>query len=309
MSRLSDLEVFVQVVETGSFTAAAKALEMSKSQVSRRLSALEDRLGARLLNRTTRRLATTDEGAAFHARGLQLLADLEEAEQAVASAADCPRGTVKLSLPTALSRRYLAALTAEFMERYPEVNVVASASDRFVDLVGEGFDLAVRVGAMEDSSLVARRLATAHLYVCASPVYLDRYGTPKSPQELAEHRCLLFTYSRAGSNVWQFSGRGGDPLRVQVDGPLRHDSDDLATEAALRGLGIVVLPDFIVRDHLRSGDLVAILRDWPIDAAPVRAVYPHNRHLSARVRAYVDFLAARLDPAPWAVDLPSTPPT
>ncbi len=297
--RLGPIAAFVRVVETGSFTAAASALGVSKSQVSRSVRTLEDRLGARLLHRTTRAVAPTEAGSAFYARCARILSDLEEAEEAVVHLQSAPRGTLRLSLPQSFGVRYLAPLIADFMVTYPEVRVEASFSERRVDLVDEGFDLAIRIGALDDSSLIVRKLGSTCRHVLASPGYLARRGWPKTPADLREHDCLQFTYQTSGTS-WIFRDADQD-VSVRVSGRLTANSGEALAAAACAGIGLVWLPDFLVADELRSGRLISVFGERPDPGLAIWAVYPHSRHLAPKVRLFVDMVAAHLgERPPWS---------
>lgn len=297
--RLGPIAAFVRVVERGSFTAAARDLARSTSQVSRQVSALEERLGARLLHRSTRAVSPTEAGEAFYSRCARLLADLDEAEEAVAHLQAAPRGTLRLSVPMSFGVRYLAPLISSFLARYPEVRVEANFSDRRVDLVEEGFDLAVRIGALDDSSLVARRLAPYARLVVASPELVAAFGEPEHPSALAELPGLLFTYQQTGAS-WAFQGPDG-AVSVRLSGRLSANSGEALLEAARAGLGVALLPDFLVADDLATGRLVRLLRGWVEQGHAIWAVYPHNRHLAPKVRLFVDHLAAAFGTCPpWA---------
>lgn len=294
---LTAMAVFARVVEARGFSAAAKRLGRSKSSVSKTVSALEDRLGARLLNRTTRRLSLTEAGAAFYERAARILEEAEEAELAVTRLQDEPHGTLRVNAPTNFGERHLAPALADFMARYPALAIDLALEDRFVDVVDEGFDLALRIAALPGSSLIARRLAPNRRVVCASPAYLERAGTPLRPSDLRRHDCLAYTYLATG-NAWRFAG-AGDPVSVRIAGRLSINNGEALRHAALAGLGLVMLPTFIVGEDLRSGTLRAVLREFTDTATSVYAVYPHSRHLSAKVRAFVDFLAERFGPEPY----------
>ncbi len=297
MDRLDDMLAFIKVVDTKSFTAAADRLNLSKSVVSRRIGELENRLGARLLNRTTRKLSLTEVGQAYYERCARILADLEEAEQAVADLHAAPRGRLRVNAPVSFGVRHLAPAVAEFINRYPSIEVEMDLNDRFVDLVEEGYDLAIRIGRLRDSSLIARRLAPARAVTCASPAYLEQYGTPQVPEDLSNHRCLIYT-NLPTPDVWQFKVNG-EIRSVRVSGPLRGNNGDLLREAALSGAGIVLSPTFLCGEALSSGALRPFLTDCMIAEASVNAVYPQNRHLSPKVRVFVDFLLQRFGPRPY----------
>jgi DNA-binding transcriptional LysR family regulator len=302
MDTLTGMAVFAQVVEAQSFSKAAQKLGLSRSAVSKHVAALEDRLGVVLLNRTTRRLSLTGPGASFYEHCVRLVADAEEAERAVTQFQVEPKGTIRVNAPMDFGRQHIAPWLAEFLGRYPELTVDVTLNDRIIDLIEEGYDLAVRVGRLADSSLIARRLAPVHLIVAASPSYLQRHGTPQTPADLARHNCLLYTYM-PNPAVWTLEQPGGGRLQVPVKGSLRSNNGGLLREAAVAGVGIVPAPDFMVGDDLRAGRLVPILCDWRQPASAVHAVYPQNRFVPAKVRALVDFLAQRYGPAPyWQVE-------
>jgi DNA-binding transcriptional LysR family regulator len=301
LDRFQALSVFTKVVELGGFARAADRLGVSTSAVSRQVAELESHLGVRLLNRTTRRLSLTESGAAFLERAVQLLADLEEAETAVTAAALVPRGTLRLTAPITFGERYLAPAIADFVERHPEVKLDCELSDRFVDLVEEGLDLAVRIGSGGSGTLIARRLAAVRLVCHASPGYLERIGTPQVPEDLARHRCLTYAYLST-RDTWLFRDPGGGERAVRVGGPVHSNNGRLLAVLAAHGVGISMEPDFAVGDEISSGRSVPILTRFEPAPIPVYAVYPSRRHLSAKVRAFVDFLAARFaGTPPWSL--------
>lgn len=297
MLSLDALQVFVRIAETGGFSAAARDLGLSKSAASKKLAALEDRLGARLFNRTTRRLSLTEAGADFLERAQRILAELEEAERVAGRLTDEPRGTLRVNAPMSFGVRHVAPALADFMTRYPDLTVTLDLDDRRVSLVDEGYDVAVRIADLPDSSLVARKLAPARRVVCASPAYWAGHGVPFHPRDLARHNCLIYAYLPA-QNDWRFRGPGG-PVSVRVAGNLKANNGDVLREAALAGLGVCLAPTFLVGDDLRSGRLLAALDAFADDSLAIYAVYPHRRHLSAKVRAFVDFLAGRFGPSPY----------
>lgn len=293
MDRFQAITAFVAVVEAGSFAKAAEKLDQSVSAVSRHVADLEQHLDARLLNRTTRRLSLTEPGRAFHERAVQLLADLEEAEQGASAGGVTPRGTLKLTAPITYGTRVLAPLIAGFAARYGQVRVDVDLSDRVVDLVDEGFDLAVRIGEMRSQFLVARRIGSTALVCCASPGYLARNGTPRTPEDLARHACLTYEYA-AVRHQWRFAGADGREQVVRIGGPLHSNNGRMLAALAVEGAGIVCEPDFILAPDIERGALVPILADWTLPSAPIHAAYPSRRHLSAKVRAFVDFLVEGL---------------
>lgn len=290
MDRFQSIAAFVSVIENGSFARAAEKLGQSVSAVSRRVAELEEHLDARLLNRTTRRLSLTETGRAFHERAVQLLADLEEAEQGASAGGVTPRGTLKLTAPITYGIRVLAPIVAAFAAKYDQVRVDVDLSDRVVDLVDEGFDLAVRIGEIRSQFLVARRIGATSLVCCAAPSYLERHGTPRTPDDLARHSCLTYEYA-ATRHQWRFIGADGGDKVVRIGGPLHANNGRMLGALAVEGAGIVCEPDFILAPDLERGALVPILTDWTLPSIAIHAAYPSRRHLSAKVRAFVDFLA------------------
>jgi DNA-binding transcriptional LysR family regulator len=304
MDRFDDLLAFVTVVETGSFTAAADRLGVAKSAVSRRVSDLEDRLGVQLLRRTTRRLNLTDTGRAFHEHASRILADLDEAESAVLQQHGELRGTLKVALPLSFGIRHMCAPIAEFSRRHPRVEFDLDLNDRRIDLLEEGVDVAVRIGRLRDSSLIARRLFDARSVVCASQSYLDRHGVPETPEDLGRHRCLLYS-NIPDPTRWVCSDRSGTRHEVRVTGALTASSGDFLLAAAIQGLGIAVEPTFNAGEAISRGELVPLLTDYEWPVSPAWAVYPPTRHLSYRVRAFIDYLADCFSGTPaWDKDCP-----
>ncbi|HEY5898687.1 MAG TPA: LysR family transcriptional regulator [Burkholderiales bacterium] len=296
MDRLSAYQVFAQVVESGSFAKAAERLALSTSAASRHVAELEAHLQTRLLNRTTRRVSLTESGRAFYERVVQLLSDLEEAEQEASSAAVVPRGTIRLTTSVNFGVRHVAPAIAEFLALHAEVRFDVSLSDRVVDLVEEGFDLAVRIGAPGADNLVARKLGETRLVVCASKDYLKKHGVPKTPQELSQHNCLTYEYV-SPRNVWSFRDRSGAEQSVRIAGTVHSNNGDLLAEVAARGGGIVFEPAFIVGPEVRAGRLVPLLQDYEPRRSPIYALYPSRKHLSAKVRRFVEFLVERFSHA------------
>ncbi|MGF1625007.1 MAG: LysR family transcriptional regulator [Alphaproteobacteria bacterium] len=294
LSHLAAMAIFAKVVETKSFTAAARDLGISKSAVSKQISGLEDRLGARLLNRTTRRLALTEIGAAFYDRCSRLVAEAEEAELEVTRMTVEPRGELRVNAPFSFGLIHVAPKLCGFLSMHPGVSLDLTFDDRFVDLVADGYDLAIRIGNLADSSLIARKLATTRVLLVAAPAYWAARGVPASPQALADHECLIYSYRQTG-NVWQFGNE-----TVRVSGRVRANNGDALRQAAVAGHGIAVLPSFIVWEDVLAGRLVPALHAYEPLPLGIYAVYPHSRHLSAKVRAFIDYLAAQYgDHAYW----------
>lgn len=297
MDKLAGMAAFAKVVETGGFSAAARILGLSKSAVSKLVSGLEDGLGARLLNRTTRRLGLTEVGAAFHQRVTRILAEVAEAEEAVARLHGEPRGTLRLNAPMSFGVLHVAPALSGFMSRHPALRVDMVLDDRVVDVVEEGFDVAVRIAHLPDSSLIARRLAPCRMALCATPEYWHRQGVPARPEDLRGHNCLLYSYL-ATPDAWRFQGADG-PLSVRVSGSFAANNGEALRAAALEGLGVALVPTFIVGVDLRAGRLQAVLPEYSAADRFIHAVYPHNRHLSAKVRVFIDFLVERFGPTPY----------
>lgn len=297
MDRFADMHMFVRVVETGSISAAAERLDIAKSAVSRRLAELESRLGAQLLHRTTRRLNLTDSGRAFFERAQTILADLDEAEAAVSQAHTALKGRLRVALPLSFGLLHLAPLIETFMAHHPDVEFDLDFNDRQIDLMQEGFDLAIRIANLPDSSLIARRLAPIRHVLSASPAYLAQHGTPTQPQDLQHHVCLAYS-NLANPGLWHYRTPDDSTGSVQVPVRLKANNGDFLCHAAQSGHGLILHPTFYLRDALHSGALVAVLTDiaWP--ELNAYAVYPPTRHLSSRVRAFVDFLARELAGVP-----------
>ena len=293
MDRFQAMRVFSQVVECASFARAAERLDLSTSAVSRHIGELEAHLQTRLLNRTTRRLSLTESGQAFYARCVQLLHDLEEAEAEASKAAVEPRGTIRLTAPVHFGARHLAPQVARFMAAHKGVKFDVQLSDRVVDLVAEGFDLGIRIGSTGGENLVARRLGEMRVLPCASPQYLERHGTPRTPQDLANHNCLTYEYV-SPANQWTFRDLKGDEHSVRVTGTLHSNNGDLLVEAATQGAGIAMELSIIVGPEIRAGRLVPILEGYLAPGLTIYAIYPTRRHLSAKVRVFLDFLSKGL---------------
>ncbi len=295
MSGLSNLQLFARVVEAGSFSAAGRYLGVTPSSVSRQISQLEGDLGARLFHRTTRKQSLTEAGEIYlrYARGI--VAELEEARLAVNRLSDAPSGSLHLTVEADFAMTNIAPLLPEFLKRYPAVQLRISLSSGMMDLVESGIDLAVRIGHLDASSLIARKIAESRSLICASPAYLARHGTPRHPRDLEAHSCLSFRTS-LGKNHWRFEEPQG-VLEVPISGALNANSLILLRDSALAALGIIMIPSWIVRDELRGGHLVPVLADFPLVQAstPISAIFAHNRHLAPKVRAFVDFLAERIE--------------
>jgi DNA-binding transcriptional LysR family regulator len=300
LDRLTGLEVFAKVAAVGSFSAAGRAIGMSQTMVTKHIAALEARLGIRLFHRSTRKLSLTDAGRGYLDAAERILADMDAADAAVAADRFEPRGVLRLNAPVSFGARQIAPLLAEFARRHPGVTVELGLNDRLVDLVEEGWDLAIRIGSLSDSSLIARRIAPCRTVVCAAPSYLAARGRPRTVACLTDHNCLGYTLSRqTGVDRWTFGAAGN--VTMAVAGNLHANNGDALRAAAIAGQGLIYLPTFIVADELRAGRLVALELDHPtVELGGIFAVFPPDRHPPAKVRAFIDFLVDRCEPAaPW----------
>jgi DNA-binding transcriptional LysR family regulator len=300
MDRFTRLAAFVRVVESGSFSAAAAQLGLSRAAASKYVQQLEEHLGVRLLNRTTRRLSLTEEGAAFYERAGRILAELEAAESEASAGAGEARGMLRLSAPLSFGTRHLGPAVAEFMRRQPHVRLTLTLEDRFVDLVEEGIDAAIRIGRLADSSLVSRRLCATRLVLAAAPLYWRRRGRPRTPAAVPLEDCLVYTLQTPGRSWRLVDGKGAETV-LQARGALAANNGDVLREAALAGAGIVLLPDFLIADDIAAGRLETALPGWHGPELPIQAVWQSGRHVPARLRLFLDFLAQRLSRAPpWS---------
>ena len=297
MDRALEMQVFCTVVDKGTFVGAAEPLTMSKAAISRYVSALEERLGARLLHRTTRRLSLTEEGRRFYHQAREVLALMDQAEEAVSSAAPEPSGVLRVNAPVSFGVLHLAPLWGEFMKAYPNVELDISLNDRLVDLVEEGFDAAVRIARMENSSLVGRRLAGTRMCLCASPDYLASHPPVRTLADLAEHGVIAYTNFATG-NEWQFEGPDGSE-QVRTRSTVRCNNGDTCRSIALSGAGIALQPSFMVSEDLRNGTLVEILPEYRSIELGIYVVYPTRKHLASKVRALINFLAERFSHPQW----------
>ncbi len=292
MDRLQSMDVFRWVVDLGSFSRAADRLDMSRAAVTAHVAALENRLGLRLLNRTTRKLALTDDGAAYLDHVRRVLADVEETEGLLTAGRSLPRGVLRIDLPVAIGRQFVVPALPRFAAQYPDLKVVAILDDRRTDLIEAGIDAALRVGPLEDSSLVARRVYEANFVLYASPDYLALHGTPQTPADLGRHNCLgLYAVSRGQVLDWVFE-KDGERVSLAPGGSLSISNAEALLDAAVAGAGIVMLFDMSASRWVASGALRPLLPDWQRrDRYPISVVYPQNRHLSAKVRVFSDFVA------------------
>ena len=292
MDRFLEMQTFNAVVDAGSFVKAAEALNMSKAAVSRYVVDMETRLGVRLLHRTTRRLSLTDEGQVFYGRSKELLAELAEAEDEITSRSDAASGLLRINAPFTFGILHLAPLWGAFMAQHPKVKLDVTLADRLVDLVEEGYDLAIRIATLENSSLVSRKLASTRTVLCASPQYLKLHGTPLHPAELADHAVISYSYLSTGDE-WRFTGPEG-AVNVKTQPCMHTNSGDTCRAAALAHQGVILQPTFLVGKDLTDGTLVELMPQYRSIEFGIYAVYPTRKHVSAKVRAMIDFLAGHL---------------
>jgi len=292
MDRFDAMQAFVRVVEAGSFTKAAETLHMSKTSVTQLVQQLEARLRVKLLNRTTRQVKVTADGAAYYERALRLLADMEDAETSLSSAAEAPRGRLRVDVPSPFARLILIPALPAFYERYPDIQLDMGVSDRRVDLIGDNVDCVVRGGEITDQSLVARHVGDLALRVCAAPSYLANYGAPGHPSELEgpHHRIVGLLWGRAGKTLPYAMRRGGEHVRVQGRYVLAVDDGNAYLAAGLAGLGVLWLPDYMAKEALAHGELQPLFEDWEFDPMPMYVAYPPNRHVSAKLRVFIDWV-------------------
>lgn len=292
MDSLSGMSVFARVADRQSFTAAAEDLKISKSAVSKQIARLEDRLGVQLIHRTTRRLHLTEVGQAYFERAKRIVEDAEAAEQTISNLHGELHGTLRINAPQSYGVRRLSPLLPEFMDRHPNLNIDISFNDRRIDMIEEGFDVGIRITRMPDSSLMARKLGTTGSAVVASPDYWQKYGKPEHPNDLINHRCLLYDYSST-PREWPFLGPDG-PFSVPIKGRFRSNNGDALLKATIGGIGINYIPTFLTDRLLESGKLESALDSYVMPSIDIHAVWPQNRHLSAKVRAFIDYLVEKL---------------
>ena len=292
MDRFDAMQAFARVVETGSFTKAAATLHMSKTTVTQLIQQLEARLRVRLLNRTTRKVNVTADGAAYYERVVRLLADMDDAETSLSSASMTPRGRLRVDVPSPLARMLLIPALPEFFARYPEIQLTVGVSDRIVDIIGENVDCVVRGGEITDQSLVARHVGDLKLGIYATPGYLQRFGTPAHPRVLAEgqHKTIGFLWFRTGKTLPYVMQRGEERIEVQPSPQLTVDDGNADLAAGLAGLGMLWLPQYMAKPHLISGELLPLFEDWHMSPMPMYLAFPPNRHVSAKVRVFIDWI-------------------
>ncbi len=297
MQDLNDMVTFARVVEANGFSEAARRMGVSKSRVSKTVARLEQSLGVRLLNRSTRGLSLTEIGAAFHEHCMRIVEEAVQASDVVSQLQSEPRGTLRVTAPVAFGRLHVAPAVADYLNRYPRLKLDMTITDRMVDLASEGYDVAIRIRREPSLHVVARELAPVRRVVCATPEYFRRRGLPSTPQDLAEHNCLHYTHFGT-QDEWRFQGAHGD-IVVPVRGSLRIDDDDSLSQAVLAGLGVALLPTFIIGGELQAGRLQSVLSDYLPLERRIYAVHLPNVHLPLKIRGFIDFLQQRFGPAPY----------
>lgn len=293
METFSAIPVFIAVVENGSFSKAAEKLGTSKSAVSKRVSVLENTLGVKLLHRTTRRLSLTGAGEQYYHYALKALTAASEGVDSVTQLQGKPKGLLKVSSPMSFGRLHLAPLVTDFLTHYPDITLNLVMDDKKVDLIEGGFDVAIRAGDMEDSTLIARRLASCRSVVCASPIYLQKHGTPSTPVELKEHNCIRFSYGH-NANEWVFHGPDGTQ-KIKAEGNYQVNNSEALQQAALEGLGIARIPTFVIGQDISKGRLVPLLEHYSLPMQTFYVVFPERRYLPAKVRVFLDFIIDKLE--------------
>jgi len=297
MDTLTAMKIYCSVVENDSLAGAARTLSISPSVVSKQLSALEDRLGVRLLNRTTRRASVTEVGSAYYERCKRIIADVDEAEIAVSRSHTEPRGLLKITAPSTFAHRHVTPHLPQFLDRYPEVEVQVQVNDRIVDLVDEGIDLAIRIAQLKDSSLIARRLAPNHRSIVATPEYLKTWGIPRCPDDLLDHALITMPPGNP-INDWHFVVDGQEKT-IRAKGSITVNNGDAVLSTVLAGGGLAMLTSFMTGEYMQDGRLLPVLDEYVREDVPIHAVYPSSRHLSPKVRAFVDYLVEIYGPKPY----------
>ena len=298
MDRFASMKAFVRVVDSGSFTRAAERLGVTRAAVSKHVRQLEEHLGVRLLNRTTRQVALTETGATFYERATSILDDMAEAELAASRLNEEPRGVLRVAAPMSFGTLHLADAIGDFMTQWPDVSVQLSLNDRFVDLIEEGFDVGVRIGKLSDSSLIARKIATMPIVLCAAPDYLRKRGAPETPDDLRKHDCLHYGNLETGGS-WKLEDRSGATRSVNITSRICVNNGDVLRKVALAGQGIALLPSFLILDDVQAGTLAQVLPAYTAPEASLYAIYPPNRYLAAKVRVFIDHLVAFAGSNQW----------
>lgn len=299
MDRIRSIQALIAVVESGSFVSAAQRLHSSKAAISRYIQDLETYLGVRLLQRSTRRLSLTEAGKSYYQRTKEILADLDHADNSIGASNSSLVGHIRINAPLTFGTRYLAPLWAEFLATYPAITLDVELNDRRVDLLEEGFDLAIRIGNLADSSLVSRRLANGYAIVCAAPEYIRQHGTPEIPEDLMEHAVISYSYLPTG-DIWHFeSNQTGEQRAVTVKPRMHTNNGDTIRAVVLGGQGVALQPAFMVSPDIQAGNLVSLLPEWSGPKFGIHAVYPSRKHLSLKVKTLIDYLAGKLAGCEW----------
>ncbi|MFC5551719.1 LysR family transcriptional regulator [Massilia aerilata] len=290
-NKLQAMEVFVQVVDAGSFTRAAETLQLPKATVSTLVQSLETSLSAKLLHRTTRMVTVTTDGAAYYERCVRILSDVRDAEESLSRTRLSPSGRLRVDVPTGLASEILIPALPAFFERYPDIMMELGSTDRPVDLIEEGVDCAIRGGELGDDSLIARRVGIINFVTAASPGYLERYGVPQHPRDLERHRCVNYFSAKTGKTYdWDFR-RGEERIDIGMRGVIALNDSNAYVQAGLSGLGVIQMTDYLLTQHVAAGRMVQLLADWTSEPLPVHVIYPQNRHLSAKVRVFVEWVS------------------
>jgi len=297
LSVFEEMNTFVKVVDAGSITGAANRMNRAKSAVSRHLSELETRLGVQLLKRSTRRMSLTETGKSYYEQCVRILADVEETESAVTTESAALKGKLRITAPLSFGILHLSSAVADFMQEHPELTLDVHLSDNQINLVDEGYDLAVRIADLNDSALIARRLTSIKMVACASPVYLKQHGTPQTPEDIVDHAFLH--YGNRTDSVWSYKDGQGNPGQIRLNRVLSANNGSFLRDISIAGQGIVIGPCFIVYEAIENGDLIPFLQDYQWQTLSAYAVYPPTRHLSHRVRVFIDFLAQRFGDKPY----------
>jgi len=298
MNRFENMDSFIRVVEAGSISGAAERLNVAKSAVSRRLKELEKHLGVELFHRTTRQMNLTDTGRAFYHQAVRILDDVLEAEIATSQAHGTLKGSLKIALPSTFGLMHMGPIINDFIKEHPQIEFDLDFNDREVDLIQEGFDLAIRIANLPDSSLIARRIAPVKTVICASPDYLKQMGIPQSPEDLIEHKCLVYSLQR-DFEYWHLTDANGNEIKTKIYPYLKASTGEFLKEAAVDGQGIILVPTFIAYKEIENGSLIPLLKDYTSPQINAYAIYPQTRHLSQRVRAFVDLLVKRFEGTPY----------
>ena len=298
MNRFENMDAFIRVVEAGSISGAAERLNVAKSAVSRRLKELEKHLGVELFHRTTRQMNLTDTGRAFYHQAVRILDDVLEAEIATSQAHGTLKGNLKIALPSTFGLMHMGPIINDFIKEHPQIEFDLDFNDREVDLIQEGFDLAIRIANLPDSSLIARRIAPVKTVICASPDYLQQMGIPQSPEDLINHKCLVYSLQR-DFEYWHLTDANGNEIKTKIYPYLKASTGEFLKEAAVDGQGIILVPTFIAYKEIEDGSLTPLLKDYTSPQINAYAIYPQTRHLSQRVRAFVDLLVKRFEGTPY----------